>query len=80
MFALIAIFVLAPVLAFVIMSALLLFGVSARFVFLPGFFLKSRFHFPNFIGVLSSGVAWWLVVVAVWLALRLALRGKQQLK
>ena len=75
MLGLIAVFVLAPVLAFVIMTALLLFGVSPQFVFLPGFFLKARFHFPNFVAVLSSGIAWWLVVVAVWVALRSALRG-----
>ena len=77
---LLAIFVVAPALAFVIMCALMLFGVSPHLVFLPGFFLKSRFHVPNVIGVLASGIAWWLTVVAVWLAIHFALRGRQQLK
>jgi hypothetical protein len=74
---LIGLFVLAPVLAVVIISALMLFGVRPQVVFLPGFFLKSRFHVPNVIGVLSSGFVWWLAVVAVWAAVHRVLSSKR---
>jgi hypothetical protein len=79
LFGLVALLVLAPILAVVILSALLLFGVEPRLVFLPGFFVKARledlgFHVPNRVGVLTTGVLWWAIVVAIWLALRRFLR------
>ena len=71
----VAIFIAAPVLAVVIISTLLLVGVTPHLVFLPGFFLKARlqalgFHPPNAIGVLTTGFVWWVIVVAIWLAVR----------
>ena len=73
--ALVALLVLAPTLAVVIISALLLFGVDPHLVFLPGHVVKSRleavgFHSPNWVGVLSTVVVWWGIVLLVWLAVR----------
>jgi hypothetical protein len=49
-------------------------------VFLPGFAVKSSlesfgFHVPNPVGVLSTVVLWWAIIVSVWLALRRLWRG-----
>ena len=72
---LVALLLLAPVLAAVIIGTLLLLGVDPHLVFLPGFAVKSGlesfgFHVPNRVGVLSTVVLWWAIVVSVWLALR----------
>jgi hypothetical protein len=70
-----AVLVVAPVGAVVVIGALLLFGVTPHFVFMPGFFVKSgleRFglHPPKPVAVISTAVAWWVVVLAVWLGVR----------
>lgn len=61
------VFVLAPIGAAVAVSALLLFGVTPRYVFFPGFLLKSWIKVPNPIGVLATLFVWWLVIVAIGL-------------
>ena len=71
----VALLLVAPVGAAVIISTLLLFGVDPHLVFLPGFVVKSRveafgFHLANGVGVLSTVVFWWAIIVSVWLALR----------
>lgn len=75
----VALFVVAPIGAAVVISALLLFGVTPHLVFLPGFFVKARiealgFHAPNAVGVLTMLVFWWAIIVLVWLAARRLLR------
>lgn len=76
---LVALLLLAPLLAAVIISVLLLFGVEPHLVFLPGFFLKARiealgFHLPNPVTVMATAVVYWAVVVSIWLVLRRLLR------
>lgn len=76
---LLALLVVAPIGAAVIIAALLLFGVNAHLVFLPGFFVKARleavgFHAPNAVGVLTTVAVWWAIIVVVWLTLRRVLR------
>jgi hypothetical protein len=73
--ALVALLLVAPIGAAVIIAALLLFGVDPHLVFLPGFFARSRleafgFHAPNAVGVLTTVFVWWAIIVIVWLALR----------
>jgi len=75
----VALFVVAPIGAAVIIAALLLFGVNPHLVFLPGFFVRARlqalgFHAPNAVGVLTTVVVWWAIIVLVWLTLRRVLR------
>jgi hypothetical protein len=72
---LVALLLLAPILAAVMIATLLLLGVEPHLVFLPGFVIKSRleafgFHVPNQVGVISTVVIWWAIIVSVWLALR----------
>jgi hypothetical protein len=73
---LVALLILAPILAVVLIATLLLLGVEPHLVFLPGFFVRSRleafgFHnVPKAVGVLSTGVVWWALVVAVWVGVR----------
>jgi len=72
---LVAVLLVAPIGAAVMISALLLFGVSPHFVFLPGFVVKSTlegfgFHLPNRVAVLTTVVVWWGIIVLAWLALR----------
>jgi len=74
-----ALFVVAPIGAAVVISALLLFGVTPHLVFLPGFFVRAKmealgFHAPNAVGVLTTVVFWWVIIVLVWLAARRVLR------
>lgn len=74
-----ALFVVAPIGAAVMISALLLFGVTPHLVFLPGFFVRAKmealgFHAPNAVGVLTTVVFWWVIIVLVWLAARRVLR------
>jgi hypothetical protein len=81
--ALVALLVLAPLLAAVIISTLLLFGVHPHWVFMPGFFVKSRLeavglHVPNAVGVLSTVFVWWAIIVSVWLALRRLWRSEKR--
>jgi hypothetical protein len=76
---LIAVLVVAPIGAAVIISALLLFGVEPHTVFLPGWFVQSRlralgFRAPNPVAVMSTAVFWWAIIVGVWLAVRRLLR------
>jgi hypothetical protein len=75
----VALFVIAPIGAAVVISALLLFGVKPHLVFLPGFFVRARiealgFHAPNAVGVLTTLAFWWAIIVLVWLAARLLFR------
>ncbi len=77
--ALVALFVVAPLGAAVVMSALLLLGVEPHTVFLPGFVVKSGLealglHVHNRVAVLSTAVVWWLIIVSMWLVLRRFLR------
>jgi len=77
---LVALLLLAPVLAVVLITTLLLLGVEPHWVFLPGFVVKSRLealgiHVPKPVGVLTTAVVWWAIIVAVWLALRRLWRG-----
>lgn len=74
----IAVFVLAPILAAVLISTLLLVGVEPHLVFLAGNFVKARFHAPNSVGVVTTEIVWWAVIVAVWLLLRRLWRGRAQ--
>jgi hypothetical protein len=65
-------FVLAPIGAFVVLTALLLFHVSPRLVFAPGFALKSLLQacgFPvaNRIAVAATAVFYWAVIAALGL-------------
>ena len=78
--ALVALLLLAPVLSVVIITTLLLLGVAPHWVFLPGLFLKSRieafgYHVPNAVGVVTTVIVWWAIVVSAWLALRRLWRG-----
>ena len=77
---LVALLLLAPLLAVVLIAALLLFGVEPHLVFLPGHALKSwlgnlGIHAPNAVGVIATTVVWWAIIVLVWLGLR---RGWQR--
>ncbi|HSY48419.1 MAG TPA: hypothetical protein VLC46_06390 [Thermoanaerobaculia bacterium] len=71
----VALLVVAPIGAAVIIAAMLLFGVTPHLVFLPGFFVKARLealgiHAPNAVGVLTTVAVWWAIIVLVWLTLR----------
>lgn len=72
-----ALFVLAPAVAMILIMTLLLLGVDPHTVFLPGHFVRSHFHVSNSVGVVTTGVAWWAVVVAVWLVVRRIVRGSR---
>jgi hypothetical protein len=72
---LVALFVIAPIGAAVVISVLLLFGVTPHFVFLPGFIVRTKlatlgFHAPNAVGVLVTLIAWWVMFVIVWMVVR----------
>jgi hypothetical protein len=72
---LVALFVIAPIGAAVVISVLLLFGVTPHFVFLPGFVVRTKlaalgFHTPNAVGVLVTLIAWWVMFVIVWMLAR----------
>jgi hypothetical protein len=76
---LVALLVLAPLLAAVLIAMLLLVGVEPHSVFLPGHFVKARFeavgvHAPNAVGVLTTVAVWWAIIVSAWLVLRLLWR------
>ncbi len=72
---LIAAFVVAPIGAAVMISALLLFGVGPRIVFFPGFLVLAGlgslgFTVGNAVGVVSTVVFWWAIIVAAWFPVR----------
>jgi hypothetical protein len=72
---LLAIFVLAPLLAAVLIATLLLLGAPPHLVFLPGHTLKAwlgglGYHVPNAAGVLTTVAVWWAIILVIWLALR----------
>ncbi|HUP59050.1 MAG TPA: hypothetical protein VNA69_01385 [Thermoanaerobaculia bacterium] len=78
---LVALFLLAPALAAVLIATLLLVGVDPHLVFLPGHAVRSGLkalgvHAPNPVGVLSTFVFWWGIIVSVWLTLRRTLRSR----
>src|SRR5436305_10486119 len=71
----VALFFVAPIGAAVVISVLLLFGVSPHFVFLPGFAVRTKLaalgvHAPNAVGVLVTLIAWWVIFVIVWMLAR----------
>jgi hypothetical protein len=71
----VALLVVAPIGSAVLISVLLLFGVTPHLVFLPGFAVRSKLaelgvHTPNAVGVLVTLVVWWAIIVIVWLAAR----------
>jgi hypothetical protein len=71
----IALLVVAPIGAAVIISVLLLFGATPHLVFLPGFVFRAKlatlgFHTPNAVGVLVTLIAWWAMFVIVWMVVR----------
>jgi hypothetical protein len=75
----VALLVVAPIAAAVVISALLLFGVEPHLVFLPGHFVNARieslgFHVAKPVGVLVTEFFWWVIVVSIWLVLRRSLR------
>jgi hypothetical protein len=75
----VAVLVVAPVGAAVVIAALLLFGADPHWVFLPGRFVMSRlaalgFHVANRVGVLSTVALWWAIIVMLWLLSRRLLR------
>jgi hypothetical protein len=80
--ALVGLFILAPILAAVVICALLLFGVEPHAVFLPGHFVRARLaasglSVPNAAGVVTTEIVWWAAIVAVWLIVRSVLaRGR----
>jgi len=75
----VALLVLAPALAVVLILVLLLFHVDPHLVFLPGHLLRNALqrlgiHAPNAIGVITTVVVWWGIVVIAWFAARRAIR------
>ena len=71
----VALLVVAPIGAAVIISVLLLFGATPHLVFLPGFAVRAKLaslgiHAPNAVGVLVTLVVWWAIIVIVWLGAR----------
>lgn len=65
--------VLTPIGAAVIVAALLLFGATPRIVFLPGHFViaslaRMGVDAPNAVGVLSTVLVWWALVVVTGFA------------
>jgi len=68
-FLLIYLFVLAPIAAAVLITALLLFGVRPALVFAPGHAVIAAakslgMHAPKALGVITTGIAWWAVIAA----------------
>lgn len=75
----VALLVIAPIGAAVVISVLLLFGVTPHLVFLPGFAVRTKlaalgFHAPNAVGVLVTLLVWWAILVILWLAVRRLVR------
>ena len=61
------ILVLAPIAAIVVISALLLLGVPAHTVFAAGRAVQSLIGGPNRVGVASTAMMVWLIIVAIGL-------------
>jgi hypothetical protein len=79
----VALLLLAPTLAAVIIGTLLLLGVKPHLVFLPGFVVLSTlktfgFRAPNAVGVLSTLILWWGIVIVIWLGLQRVWRGRRR--
>ena len=73
LYLLIFLFVIAPIGAVVVISALLLFGVTPHTVFAPGFAIKSLFdaggiRVPNRVAVAGTAFCWWAVIAVIGLA------------
>lgn len=71
----VAILILAPIAAAVLITLLLLLGVPAHLVFLPGHGVKAALaalglQVHNRVGVISTEVFWWAVIVAIGFAVR----------
>ena len=71
----VALLIVAPIGAAVVISVLLLFGATPHTVFVPGFFVRAKLaslgiHASNAVGVVTTLVVWWAVIVIVWLAVR----------
>jgi hypothetical protein len=76
----VALLIVAPIGAAVIITVLLLFGATPHLVFLPGFAVRSKlaalgFHTPNAVGVVVTLIAWWAILMIVWLVVRRLWRG-----
>lgn len=72
---LVAIFVVAPIGAAVLLTLVLLLGAKPALVFLPGHALRAAlaslgFHVHNRVGVLATFVIWWAIFVFVWWVVR----------
>jgi hypothetical protein len=72
---LVGLLVLAPILTAVLITTLLLLGAEPHLVFLPGHAIRSGlatlgFKAPNWVGVVSTAVLWWAIIVLVWLTVR----------
>jgi hypothetical protein len=72
LYLLLFLFILAPIGAVVVISALLLFGVTPHLVFAPGFGIKALLeacglHVPNRIAVAGTGFCWWAVIAGAGL-------------
>jgi len=70
-----AIVVLAPIAAAVMIALLLLLGVTPHLVFLPGHAVRSAFAgagnpVHKFLGVLTTVLFWWALIVIAGLAVR----------
>ena len=66
-------FVVAPIGAAVIISALLLFGATPHLVFAPGLAMRALlsrlgFQAPKFVGVVTTAALWWVIIVGLVLA------------
>ncbi|MEA2336084.1 MAG: hypothetical protein QOE82_91 [Thermoanaerobaculia bacterium] len=75
----VALLIVAPIGAAVIITVLLLFGATPHLVFLPGFAVRAKLDAlgiptPNAVGVLVTLVAWWAILVIVWLIVRRVIR------
>jgi hypothetical protein len=67
------VFVVAPLGALVLITALLLFGVRPGLVFAPGHGVMRLVAMlghraPNAVGVITTAACWWLVIVVAGLA------------
>jgi len=67
-----AFILLSGALAVVLIATLLLFGVRPRIVFTVGFLVRGwcealGFHAPNAVGVVSTVLVAWALIVVLWL-------------
>jgi ABC-type Fe3+ transport system permease subunit len=76
---LVGLFILAPILAAVLIGVLLLFGVDPDAISLPGHFVRERlaglgWNAPDAV-LVTTAIVWWAAVVLAWLGLRRLIRG-----